>query len=57
MLVVKRQTVTEEYNTISDLAYSEKNVKLNQSYILKKKTGFVPYIVLTNDYNGKNTFC
>lgn len=32
----KRQAVTEEYNTISDLAYSE-NVKLNQSYILKKK--------------------
>lgn len=32
----KRQTVTEEYNTISDLAYSE-NVKLIQSYILKKK--------------------
>lgn len=31
----KRQAVTEEYNTISDLAYSE-NVKLNQSYILKK---------------------
>ena len=48
----KRQTVTEEYNTISDLAYSEK-CKIEPIIYIEEKTGFVPYIVLTNDYNGK----
>ena len=48
----KRQAVTEEYNTISDLAYSEK-CKIEPIIYIEEKTGFVPYIVLTNDYNGK----
>lgn len=48
----KRQTVTEKYNTISDLAYSEK-CKIEPIIYIEEKTGFVPYIVLTNDYNGK----
>ena len=47
----KRQAVTEEYNTISDLAYSEK-CKIEPIIYIEEKTGFVPYIVLTNDYNG-----
>lgn len=48
----KRQAVTEEYNTISDLAYSEK-CKIEPIIYIEEKAGFVPYIVLTNDYNGK----
>lgn len=47
----KRQAVTEEYNTISDLAYSEK-CKIEPIIYIEEKTGFVPYIVLTNDCNG-----
>ena len=42
----KRQTVTEEYNTISDLAYSEK-CKIEPIIYIEEKAGFVPYIVLT----------
>ena len=49
----KRQAVTEEYNTISDLAYSEK-CKIEPIIYIEEKAGFVPYIVLTNDYNGNH---
>lgn len=35
----KRQTVTEEYNTISDLAYSEK-CKIEPIIYIEEKTGF-----------------
>ena len=42
----KRQAVTEEYNTISDLAYSEK-CKIEPIIYIEEKAGFVPYIVLT----------
>ena len=35
-----------------DLAYSEK-CKIETIIYIEEKTGFVPYIVLTNDYNGK----
>ena len=47
----KRQTVTEEYNTISDLAYSEK-CKIEPIIYIEEKTGFVPYIVFTKSVHG-----
>ena len=36
----KRQAVTEEYNTISDLAYSEK-CKIEPIIYIEEKAGFV----------------
>lgn len=34
------------------MAYSEK-CKIEPIIYIEEKAGFVPYIVLTNDYNGK----
>lgn len=44
--------ITQPYDTISDMAYN-RTIKVNYIYIEEKNFGYVPFIIIDNQYEGK----